>query len=49
MKLKQGRNVVRVKRVKKHKLARGSYRATIKPKVGGQTLKKIRLTFKVRR
>jgi len=47
--LKKGRNVVRVKRVKGRKLARGSYRATITPKVGGRTLKKIRLTFKLRR
>ena len=47
--LKKGRNVVRVKRVKRRKLARGSYWATITPKVGGRTLKKIRLTFKLRR
>ena len=47
--LKQGRNVVRVKRVKRHKLARGRSRATIKPKTGGRTLRKIRLTFKLRR
>ncbi len=49
VKLEQGRNVVRVKRVKKHKLARGRYRATIRPKVGGQALEKIKLRFKIRR
>ena len=34
VKLKKGRNVVRVKRVKKRKLTARSYRATITPKVG---------------
>jgi hypothetical protein len=47
--LKKGRNVVRVKRVKKRKLPRGSYRATITPKVGSQKLKAIKLTFKIKR
>ena len=47
--LKQGRNVVRVKRVKRRKLARGSYRATITPKVGTQSLAPVRVTFKIRR
>ncbi len=49
VRVKQGRNVVRVKRVKRRKLARGSYRATITPKVGGQSLAPIRVKFKIRR
>ena len=38
VKLKKGRNVVRVRRVAKRKLARGKYRATITPKVAGREL-----------
>jgi hypothetical protein len=34
VKLKKGRNVVRVKKVKKRKLTRAKYRAVITPKVG---------------
>jgi len=49
VKLKKGRNVVRIKRVNKRKLTRGSYRATITPKVGSRTLKKIKVTFKIKR
>ena len=49
VKLKKGRNVVRVRRVKKHRLARGRYRATITPKVGSRTLKPISLKFRIRR
>jgi hypothetical protein len=49
VKLKQGRNVVRIKKVKKRKLPPGSYRATITPKVGSQTLKKVKVTFKIKR
>jgi hypothetical protein len=49
VKLKKGRNVVRIKKVKKRRLPRGSYRATITPKVGGQTLKKIKVRFKIKR
>ena len=49
VRVKQGRNVVRVKRVKRRKLARGSYRATITPKVGDQSLAPIRVKFKIRR
>jgi len=48
-KLKKGRNVVRVRRVKKRKLVRGRYRATISPKVAGKALKPIRLSFRIRR
>jgi hypothetical protein len=48
-KLKQGRNVVRVRRVKRRRLVRGQYRATITPKVGRQTLKPINLSFRIRR
>src|SRR3954447_2545175 len=47
--LKKGRNVVRVKRVKKRKLTRAKYRATITPKVGKRTLKPIQLRFRIRR
>ena len=47
--LKAGRNVVRVKRVKKRKLARGSYRATIAPKVGAKALPAVTVKFKVAR
>jgi hypothetical protein len=47
--LKTGRNVIRVKRVKKRKLPKGSYRTTITPKVGSQRLKAIKLTFKIKR
>jgi hypothetical protein len=49
VKLKKGRNVVRVKRVKKRKLTRAKYRATITPKVGKKALKPIRLKFRIRR
>jgi hypothetical protein len=49
VKLKKGRNVVRVKRVKKRKLARGRYRATITPKTGGRTLPPVRVGFRIRR
>jgi hypothetical protein len=49
VKLKKGRNVIRVKKVKKRKLPRGSYRATITPKVGSQKLKAIKVTFKIKR
>jgi hypothetical protein len=49
VKLKKGRNVIRIKKVEKRKLTRGSYRATITPKVGGKTLKKIQVTFKIKR
>ncbi len=49
VRLKQGRNVVRVKRVKRRKLATGSYRATITPKVGTQSLAPLRVKFKIRR
>jgi hypothetical protein len=49
VKLKKGRNVVRIKKVKKRKLPRGSYHATITPKAGGKTLKKIKVTFKIKR
>ena len=49
VRLKQGRNVVRVKRVKRRKLAKGSYRATITPKVGTQSLAPLRVKFKIRR
>lgn len=49
VKLKKGRNVVRVKKVKKRKLTRAKYRATITPKVGKKTLKPIRLDFRIRR
>lgn len=48
VKLRQGRNVVRVRRVKKRRLVRGRYRATITPKVGSQTLKPINLSFRIR-
>ncbi len=48
-KLKKGRNLIRVKRVKKRKLARGSYRATITARVGGRRLKPLRITFRIRR
>ena len=47
--LKKGRNVVRVRRVKKRKLSRGRYRATISPKAGGKALKPIKLSFRIRR
>ncbi|MEO8690701.1 MAG: hypothetical protein ABI611_21095 [Solirubrobacteraceae bacterium] len=43
VKLKRGRNVVRVKRVRKRKLARGSYHATITPKTGDRTLAPVKL------
>jgi len=49
VRLKQGRNVVRVKRVKRRKLAKGSYRATITPKVGSQSLAPVVVKFKIRR
>jgi hypothetical protein len=49
VKLKQGRNVVRVKRIKKRKLSRGRYRATITPKTGGRTLAPVRVNFRIRR
>lgn len=49
VKLKKGRNVVRVKRVRKRKLARGSYRVTITPKTGGRTLTPVRVSFRIRR
>jgi hypothetical protein len=49
VKLEKGRNVVRIEKVKKRRLPRGSYRATITPKVGGQTLKRIKVTFKIKR
>jgi hypothetical protein len=49
VKLKKGRNVVRVKKVKKRKLTRAKYRATITPKVGRRTLEPIRLKFRIRR
>ncbi len=45
----QAGNVVRVKRVRKRKLARGSYRATITPKTGDRTLAPVKLRFKIRR
>ncbi len=47
--LKKGRNVVRVKRVKRRKLARGSYRATITPKAGGKALAPLGVKFRIRR
>ena len=49
VKLKKGRNVVRVKKVKKRKLTRAKYRAVITPKVGKRTLKPIQLKFRIRR
>jgi hypothetical protein len=49
VKLKKGRNVVRVRKVKKRKLTRAKYRATITPKVGKRTLQPIRLKFRIRR
>lgn len=49
VKLKKGRNVVRVKRVRKRKLARGSYQLTITPKTGGRTLTPVRVSFRIRR
>ena len=49
VKLKKGRNVVRVKKVKKRKLTRAKYRATITPQVGKRTLKPIQLKFRIRR
>jgi hypothetical protein len=49
VRLEQGRNVVRVRKVKKRKLTRAKYRATITPKVGKRTLKPIRLAFRIRR
>ena len=49
VKLKKGRNVVRVKRVKRRKLARGSYRATITPKVGPKALAPLKVKFRIRR
>ena len=49
VKLKKGRNVVRVKRVKRRRLARGGYRVTITPKVGSTRLKPIKVDFKIRR
>jgi hypothetical protein len=49
VKLKQGRNVVRVRKLKKRKLTRAKYRAVITPKVGKRTLKPIRLAFRIRR
>ena len=49
VKLKKGRNVVRVKRVKQRKLARGRYRATITPKTGGRTLPPVKVSFRIRR
>jgi hypothetical protein len=48
-KLKKGKNTVRVRKLKKRKLAKGSYRATITPKAGGKTLKALRVGFKIRR
>jgi hypothetical protein len=47
--LKQGRNVVTVKKVRKRKLARGRYRAIIAASAGGQKLKPVRVTFKIKR
>jgi hypothetical protein len=47
--LRKGRNVVRVRRVKGRRLARGSYRATISAKVAGATLRPARVSFRVRR
>ena len=41
--------VVRVKRIKRRKLARGGYRATITTKTGGRTLAPVRVSFKIRR
>jgi hypothetical protein len=49
VKLKKGRNVVRVRKVKKRKLTRAKYRVTITPKVGKRTLKPIQLRFRIRR
>ena len=49
VRLKQGRNVVRVKRVKRRQLARGRYRATITPRVGGRALPPVRVSFQIRR
>lgn len=49
VKLKKGRNVVRVKKVKKRKPTRAKYRAVITPKVGKKTLKPIQLKFRIRR
>jgi len=49
VKLKKGRNVVRVRRVAKRKLARGKYRATITPKVAGRKLAPVRVGFRIRR
>ncbi len=49
VKLKKGRNVVRVKKVRKRKLTRARYRAVITPKVGKRTLKPIQLKFRIRR
>jgi hypothetical protein len=49
LKLHKGRNVVKVKRIHKRKLARGRYRATIAATAGGQRLKPIRVAFRIRR
>ena len=49
VKVKQGRNVIRVKKVKRRKLARGTYRAGITATVAGRALKTVRVPFKIRR
>jgi hypothetical protein len=47
--LSKGRNVVKVKRIRKRKLARGRYRATIAATAAGRHLAPIRVNFTIKR
>jgi hypothetical protein len=47
--LRKGRNVVTVKRIRKRKLTRGRYRATIAATAGSRRLEPIRIAFSIRR
>jgi hypothetical protein len=47
--LRKGRNVVKVKRIKKRKLARGRYRATIAATAAGQKLTPLKVNFTIRK
>lgn len=48
-KLRKGRNVVTVKRLRDRRLARGRYRATITASVAGRRLAPVKVAFRIRR